>query len=576
MTRTRHKAGTGLDENIDELRRRLDEAEETLRAIREGEVDAIVVSGKRGDLVYSLSGAEQIYRLIVETMREAALTVALDGTILFCNHQFSQFLGLPQEKILGHALGEFVDPAQAFSLPGLIARSKRESVKQRLVFRSEGQPPVPAHISANVLNQPDGVSICIVATNLTELETSAEMLRRTNRILQMLSDCNQAIVRIEDEQDLMWRVCNIIVTIGHFRMALVAMKQEDREKSICPVVSFVALNEGSLSETTWADDRNGRGPIATALRTGQIQTAGDYLTEPHLAPWRREARRQGCRSAVAMPLKDGARVFGVLVVFSEVPYAFGDSGAGVLAELAENLAFGITALRTRRALHDSRDRLRALAGELTLTERRERQRLSKILHDHIQQLLVGAKYRLHAIPPSGNDASRSVVREIEQLLNECIGNSRTLTAELSPPILHEGRLCDTLEWLAEWMEDKHGLTVDLDLQVESEAVPQDLKLLLFESTKELLFNIVKHAGVKSATLGLRRLGENGLQVEIADRGVGFDPQALDAAGSKGGFGLFSIRHRMELIGGRLEIASGTGEGTRLCLSVPLSAPRSHS
>jgi len=170
-------------EQIAELRRRLAEAEQTLTAIREGEVDAIVVSGKGGQRLFSLTGAEQVYRLIVETMKEAALTVAFDGTILFCNTQFGQLLGLPQEKILGHGLYEFVPPGQRSAVSNLIARCPTDRVKERLVFLSGGRPPVPAHVSANVLDQGDEVSICIVATDLSELETSQEALRRIEWLL---------------------------------------------------------------------------------------------------------------------------------------------------------------------------------------------------------------------------------------------------------------------------------------------------------------------------------------------------------------------------------------------------------
>ena len=93
---------------IEELRARLAEAEDTLRAIREGEVDAVVVSGSKGEQVFSLTGAESVYRLIVETMHGTAFTVSLDGTILFCNARFGQFLKRPPEQIVGRLLQEFL------------------------------------------------------------------------------------------------------------------------------------------------------------------------------------------------------------------------------------------------------------------------------------------------------------------------------------------------------------------------------------------------------------------------------------------------------------------------------------
>ncbi|HTY64143.1 MAG TPA: PAS domain S-box protein [Acidobacteriota bacterium] len=177
---------------IEELRAQLDEANETLRAIREGEVDAIVVSGKSGEQVFSLVGAESIYRLIVETMKEAAFTLTFDGKILYCNNQLAEFLKRPINQILGHELNEFVDPANHAAAESLLIGAQEHAVRQRLVFADSDGHPTPAHISTSVLNQPDGLSICVVATDLTELENSTEALReseeRFRQVTETISD----------------------------------------------------------------------------------------------------------------------------------------------------------------------------------------------------------------------------------------------------------------------------------------------------------------------------------------------------------------------------------------------------
>ena len=165
-----------LDEN-EELRARLAEAEETLRAIREGEVDAIVVSGSRGEQIFSLTGSESVYRLIVETMHEAAFTVSLDGNILFCNRQFGNFVSVPLERVIGRKLHEFMPQASTGEVEQLLAASRERAVTQRVVFQGPGAATVPAHISTTSLRESDGLSICIVATDLSELETSTELLR---------------------------------------------------------------------------------------------------------------------------------------------------------------------------------------------------------------------------------------------------------------------------------------------------------------------------------------------------------------------------------------------------------------
>jgi PAS domain S-box-containing protein len=217
--------------------------------------------------------------------------------------------------------------------------------------------------------------------------------------------------------------------------------------------------------------------------------------------------------------------------------------------------------------------LRLLSSELTLAEQRERQRLAQILHDGLQQILVGAKFRLALMQRSCNKSQKQATAEIEDLLDEAIETSRSLTAELSPPILHDFGLVPALEWLARWMRDKHGLMLDLRANPQVEPIAEDVKVLLFQATRELLFNVVKHAGVKTARMQLTQL-DGRVQIVIADEGVGFDPMQLRAAGgSTGGFGLFSIRERIHLLGGHMVIDSAPGKGSRLTLAFPSAAAK---
>jgi CheY-like chemotaxis protein len=120
------------------------------------------------------------------------------------------------------------------------------------------------------------------------------------------------------------------------------------------------------------------------------------------------------------------------------------------------------------------------------------------------------------------------------------------------------------------MADKHGLTVDLSIEKGIPNTAEDIKILIFESVRELLFNAVKHANIHAATVNLRIIDGNSLQIVVYNAGQGFDPTALKPAGTEGGgFGLFSIRERLALIGGKLDIVSAPGEGSRFTLVVPL-------
>jgi PAS domain S-box-containing protein len=166
-----------LLEEIEELRSRLGEAEQTLDAIRSGDVDALVVNGPHGEQVFSLTGAERTYRLIVETMNEAALTVALDETILFCNQRFCDLLKTPMASTIGRKVTSFVGSAQREPLRMLLAAAQAGPVQEPLTLRDSNDNDVPTQISASLLRTDDDTSICLVATDLTELEAQATSIR---------------------------------------------------------------------------------------------------------------------------------------------------------------------------------------------------------------------------------------------------------------------------------------------------------------------------------------------------------------------------------------------------------------
>ncbi len=222
-----------------------------------------------------------------------------------------------------------------------------------------------------------------------------------------------------------------------------------------------------------------------------------------------------------------------------------------------------------QTLRDRSERLRILASELTLAEQRERKRLGKVLHDHLQQLIVGAKYQLAALKRSSGADFGQMVKDLETTLGDSIAACRSLTTGLNPPILHQAGLVPALEWLCRSMKEKQGLVVRLHADEEPMMEREDLRILLFEAVRELLFNVTKHAGVHEAQVVLRRHGQK-LQVVVSDKGRGFDPAEISARPiSKGGFGLYSIGERLDLLGGRMEVRAAVGKGAFFRLTLPI-------
>ena len=240
--------------------------------------------------------------------------------------------------------------------------------------------------------------------------------------------------------------------------------------------------------------------------------------------------------------------------------------AGQVQFLVLNLEDVTEGHRAFSELEHRTRQLQRLTLELSQAEDRERKRLAEVLHDDLQQILTASTFHLHILRTrlKNNKALGDIAAHIHQLLKEAIDTSRGLSHELSPVVLYRNDLGTTFEWLAQEVQAKHGLTVQVEVRDHVDSASEAHKVFLFRAAQEILFNIVKHAHVKEARVRLQRL-RGQLWLTINDRGRGFDPKSLDKTA---GFGLLSIRERVELLGGRMKIWSAKGRGSTFLIAVP--------
>ena len=230
-----------------------------------------------------------------------------------------------------------------------------------------------------------------------------------------------------------------------------------------------------------------------------------------------------------------------------------------------------TRVEERTAELEKRARqLARLSSQLTLAEQRERRRLGVIIHDHLQQLLVGAKINLEVLGQELEEEQRRELDQVYDLLVESLRTARTLSTQMAPYILYERGLAPALEWLARTMEETYPIRVDTRIDPGILLEQEEMKVFLFESTRELLFNAVKHAQASSVRIELSKDGSDLLRVTVSDEGKGFDvDEVLPELGREECFGLISVRERLELMGGCLEIESTPGDGATFRLVVPM-------
>lgn len=217
---------------------------------------------------------------------------------------------------------------------------------------------------------------------------------------------------------------------------------------------------------------------------------------------------------------------------------------------------------------------RELASRLAMAAQAERRRISRILHDDLQQLLYGVGIRLEMIArrlcdPTQAGARKEVV-QTRAWIDQALSITRKLAVDLNPPVLPKEGLVESLKWLQGVMKELHGLDVMVETEQKFRMPDRDLSELLFQSTRELLFNVRKHSGVDRAEVRLTEEAGH-LSIHVIDEGDGFDlEQVATREDWHSCSGLSSLRERLNLVGGRLEIRSRPGCGTHIEMQVPVT------
>jgi PAS domain S-box-containing protein len=213
--------------------------------------------------------------------------------------------------------------------------------------------------------------------------------------------------------------------------------------------------------------------------------------------------------------------------------------------------------------------LKSLASQLTLSEERERRRLAGELHDRIGQALVISKIKLEALRKSGYGKKLDkALDDVCNSLGQTIQDTRTLTFDLGNPILYElGFETAVSHWLTEQIQNKYKIETEFEDDGHPKPLDDDVRTLLFRDVRELLINVVKHAHASKVKVSIAKIDDR-IRISVEDNGKGFDAGKI-ASISANGYGLFSIRHRLEQLGGHLEIESTRGRGCKVTMTAPL-------
>ena len=211
------------------------------------------------------------------------------------------------------------------------------------------------------------------------------------------------------------------------------------------------------------------------------------------------------------------------------------------------------------------ERLRSLMADLLLTEEHERRRLAVDLHDGLSQTIALTQIKLSALRHKLGGKLEGSLDEIEELIDQTNRAVRSISFELSPPILHDLGLVPAVQWLVENIQTRYGIEIVLEDDGQPKPADEKTRVILFRSLRELLINAAKHSQTRRIRVCLER-AEDRLNAAVEDDGVGMEPEVAAIRGS----GLFSIHERLSHVGGSMSIESAPGRGTKIRLCAPLT------
>jgi len=502
----------------------------------EGKVSSLAVfSGditERRQVEEALQESEERFRNLMEYIPEISIQgYNTEGTVRYWNKASEQVYGYTAEEAIGKNLGDLIIPEEikplflkALEIGDKATVSGELLPAGEVILRRKDGSPVIVYSSHTVvcIEGKETLMFCL-DLDLSERKRDEEMLRESEERLKILFEsAPDAIYLIDSEGRFMDANKAALEMVGF-------AKDEVIGKSLAEM--------GLLSDVQLSKAKENLKSVIDNTRSGP----NEYDIK----------RKDGTYISVEVrtfPVKIAGKILTL----------------GIARDITEHK-------QTEKKLLEHQAKLKSLASQLSLTEERERHRLATDLHDQISQSLVISKIKLDQLRKSStSDAFYEPLGDISNCLGRIIDDTRALTFDLSYPILYElGFEAAVAEWLTDQIQEEHGIKTEFEDDGRKKPLDDDIRVLLFRNVRELLINVVKHAQANKVKVSIRKI-KNHISVSVEDNGVGFDPVEVESlTAKKAEFGLFSIRERLEQLGGLIEIDSKMGRGTKITMTAPL-------
>ncbi len=536
---------------------------------------------ERKRTVQALLESEERFRIMADGLPLIVWVHDAQGRQQFVNRTFLEFFGVSEEEtkdgrwqLLMHP-----DDADAYS------QAFEDSIRQRRPFHAEvrvqsadGQWRYiesfakPRMCAAGEFHGFVGTSV-----DITERKRSEKALQTNTERLELLAVVAERLLRSENPKLVIADLCGLV--LAHLDCQFFLHYLVGEPGRMLQLNAHAGFPEDAAGEIRTFDFTESiSGCVAV---DGQRVIAEDIQNSAGAET--RVLKSYGMQAYCCHPLIVQETLIGSLAFGTNTRPTFAADEIALMKSISDQVAVALQRMQVeksmrrlnqslehqvaeRTALADNRAKqLQSLAVELIESEEKERQRVSRLLHDDLQQILASARFHLQAF--SANLPAEPMLEKVEQMLAESIAKSRRLSHELCPAVLYHTGLVAALEWIVRQMNEQFGLIVQMTIDTVQPLAQTPLKVFVFRAVQELLFNIVKHAQVNAATIAITNVDAY-LAVVVSDRGCGFNAAEMERS-TAAGFGLLTIRERAHYIGGSLVIESTPGCGSRIELRVPL-------
>ncbi|MGC8494552.1 MAG: ATP-binding protein [Syntrophobacteraceae bacterium] len=428
-----------------------------------------------------------------------------------------------------------------------------------------------------------------VNRDITARKIAEEKLRKVDRAFGTLSRFNQTMVRQTDEMELLQQACNIVESVGGYRLVWVGYARDDGEKTVEPVAS-AGYDDGylRLAKCSWADDERGRGPCGISIRAGRMAISQNSETNHSFAPWRLEAAKRGIASSISLPLIVEGNVIGALGIYASEPDAFDRAESELLNDLAKNLSYGIASIRSEVKRRKSEEELRVHAARLEVINQ-ELEDFAFIASHDLQEPLRKIQTFCDLTMKKCGPLMDSAGKQYLDTVIDSAGRMRRLLRDLlrfsrvanGPEAVQRVDLCElaraAADIFAQTLEQTGG---KIEIQ-NMPAIEADATLML-QLFQNLIDNALKYHGEANPRIrfsgDLDRQGT--CEIVVEDNGIGFDRdhaerifkpfQRLHKPGEYEGtgMGLAICRKIAERHGGSIIAESEPGRGARFIIRLP--------